>query len=170
MEERRPVGNGLEKKKLFAGKLKRTAHLRGGVGRGNRTRDGAPVSPFGDPASTFQLQRIERVYTRFRGRSDRPLENILSCNGAVGTELARHTPLSTIKERSMSDTMAAILILPVLIALTVALECTRHGCTWLHRRTRGRRHAEDLSANPNISSAQEYQDRGMDREQTQASA
>ena len=39
----------------------------------------------------------------------------------------------------MSDTTIAILILPFLIALTVALECTRVGCTKLARRVRGRR-------------------------------
>lgn len=39
----------------------------------------------------------------------------------------------------MSDTMAALLIVPFLIALVVVLECTRTGCTWLHRRYRAPR-------------------------------
>ena len=36
----------------------------------------------------------------------------------------------------MSDTTIALVILPFLIALTVALECTRIGCTKLARRLR----------------------------------
>lgn len=36
----------------------------------------------------------------------------------------------------MSDTMVAILMLPVLALLVVALECSRIGCVWLVRRCR----------------------------------
>ncbi len=39
----------------------------------------------------------------------------------------------------MSDTLIAILILPFLIVLTVALECTRIGCTRLSRKVREKR-------------------------------
>lgn len=44
----------------------------------------------------------------------------------------------------MSDTMAALFILPVLLGLVVALECARTGCTWLHRRVRGARRTPAL--------------------------
>lgn len=46
----------------------------------------------------------------------------------------------------MSDTTVAILILPVLIALTLALECTRVGCTRLSRRLRENRRDERVSS------------------------
>ncbi len=36
----------------------------------------------------------------------------------------------------MSDTLAAILILPTLAALVLVLECSRLGCTHLSRRLR----------------------------------
>lgn len=36
----------------------------------------------------------------------------------------------------MSDTTIAILIVPLLLGLTIVLECTRIGCTWLHRRAK----------------------------------
>jgi len=36
----------------------------------------------------------------------------------------------------MSDTMVAILMLPVLILLVLLLECSRVGCTWLIKRHR----------------------------------
>ncbi len=36
----------------------------------------------------------------------------------------------------MSDTTIAIIILPFLVALTVALECTRIGCSRIIRRLR----------------------------------
>ncbi len=36
----------------------------------------------------------------------------------------------------MSDATIAIVILPILIALTLALECTRVGCTLLSRKLR----------------------------------
>ena len=39
----------------------------------------------------------------------------------------------------MTDTTIAILTLPFLIALTLALECTRIGCTKLSQRRRAKR-------------------------------
>ena len=36
----------------------------------------------------------------------------------------------------MSDTAVAVLILPALIALTIALECTRVGCNKIARKLR----------------------------------
>ena len=36
----------------------------------------------------------------------------------------------------MSDTATAIIILPILVALTLLLECTRVGCTRLSRKLR----------------------------------
>jgi hypothetical protein len=56
----------------------------------------------------------------------------------------------------MSDTMAAVLILPVLIALVIALECARTGCTWLHRRIRDRRAGDSVAMPASVASAQDY--------------
>lgn len=46
----------------------------------------------------------------------------------------------------MSDTAIAILILPVLIALTVVLECTRVGCTKLSRHLRAGQNLQNTPA------------------------
>jgi hypothetical protein len=52
--------------------------------------------------------------------------------------------------------MAAVLILPVLTALVITLECARTGCTWLHRRIRSRRAGEGVAMPVSVASAQDY--------------
>ena len=56
----------------------------------------------------------------------------------------------------MSETMVALLILPVLIALVVTLECARTGCTWLHRRMRKSPSESVFTPAANVSAAQDY--------------
>ena len=46
----------------------------------------------------------------------------------------------------MSDTAIAIVVLPFLIVLTLALECTRIGCTWAARNYRTARAQSQNSA------------------------
>ena len=55
----------------------------------------------------------------------------------------------------MSETMAAVLIVPFLIALAVTLECARTGCTWLHRRIRRPATEGHFLGRAEISAAQE---------------
>ncbi len=53
----------------------------------------------------------------------------------------------------MSDTTIAILILPVLIALTLVLECTRVGCTRLARKLREARSPRQGMQSQNLHSS-----------------
>lgn len=56
----------------------------------------------------------------------------------------------------MSETLAAFLILPVLIGLVAVLECTRAGCTWLSKRLRRPALTQDFAAATRVSAAQDY--------------
>ena len=56
----------------------------------------------------------------------------------------------------MSDTTIAILILPVLVALTVALECSRMGCTKLSRHLRAARERSGGTSAPENQAGPDY--------------